>query len=105
MAVSSPIRSPYTRPVLPRTSSVMSGFFFWGMMDEPVENWSARVTKRNSQLHHRQISSEKRDRCIISMDRSESSSSAKSRSETPSRLFRLMPLKPSCSATYSRSRG
>ena len=36
MAVSRLMRSPYTRPVLPRTSSATSGFFFWGMMDEPV---------------------------------------------------------------------
>ena len=37
MTVSRENREPYTRPVLPRTSSATSGFFFWGMMDEPVE--------------------------------------------------------------------
>ena len=31
------VRSPYTRPVLPRISSATSGFFFWGIMLEPVE--------------------------------------------------------------------
>ena len=31
------IREPYTRPVFPRMSSFTSGFFFWGMMEEPVE--------------------------------------------------------------------
>ncbi len=37
MTVRMAIRCPYTLPVLPRTSSAMSGFFFCGMMDEPVE--------------------------------------------------------------------
>ena len=36
ITVSRVIREPYTRPVLPRTSSATSGFFFWGMMEEPV---------------------------------------------------------------------
>lgn len=27
---------PKTRPDLPRRSSSESGFFFWGMIDEPV---------------------------------------------------------------------
>lgn len=30
-------RSPTTRPDLPRMSSAKSGFFFWGMIEEPVE--------------------------------------------------------------------
>ena len=34
---SRPVRSPMSRPDLPRVSSAMSGFFFCGMMDEPVE--------------------------------------------------------------------
>ena len=83
----------------------MSGFFFCGMMDEPVEKESDSVTNLNSQLHHRQISSLKRDRCIIRMDRSLISSSAKSRSDTPSMEFMQIPLKPSWSATNCRSSG
>ena len=35
--VSSPVRSPMSRPALPRASSAMSGFFFCGMMLDPVE--------------------------------------------------------------------
>ena len=31
-----PVRSPMSRPALPRASSAMSGFFFWGSIDEPV---------------------------------------------------------------------
>ena len=38
---SSAIKSPNTRPLLPRISSAMSGFFFWGMMLEPVEKASS----------------------------------------------------------------
>ena len=37
MTVRMAVRLPYTRPVLPRMSSGMSGFFFCGMMEEPVE--------------------------------------------------------------------
>ena len=35
--VSSDMSAPVTRPLLPRTSSGMSGFFFWGMREEPVQ--------------------------------------------------------------------
>ena len=35
--VSRPVRLPIRRPDLPRASSAMSGFFFCGMIDEPVE--------------------------------------------------------------------
>ena len=34
--VSMAVKSPYTRPTLPRMISATSGFFFWGMMEEPV---------------------------------------------------------------------
>jgi hypothetical protein len=37
MVVSSDTRLPTTRPVLPRTSSAMSGFFFCGIIELPVE--------------------------------------------------------------------
>ena len=49
------------------------------------------------------ISSEKRDRCIIRMDRSAASSRQKSRSPTPSRLFWQTPFMPRVSAASSRS--
>ena len=44
MMVSSVVSAPYTRPVLPRISSHTSGFFFCGMMDEPVEYASGSFT-------------------------------------------------------------
>ena len=33
---SMPARLPWARPALPRRSSRASGFFFWGMREEPV---------------------------------------------------------------------
>ncbi len=41
-----------TRPDLPRTTSATSGFFFWGIMDEPVAWASAISTKPNSCVDH-----------------------------------------------------
>ena len=35
--VSRPVTLPIRRPALPRASSAMSGFFFCGMIDDPVE--------------------------------------------------------------------
>ena len=41
---SSPVRLPIKRPALPRASSGTSGFFFCGMIDEPVDHASCSVT-------------------------------------------------------------
>ena len=38
------VSSPMTRPVRPRTSSAGSGFFLFGIMDDPVEKASASRT-------------------------------------------------------------
>jgi hypothetical protein len=38
----------------------MSGFFFWGMMLEPVDQESWSVTNPNSRVAHRMISSASR---------------------------------------------
>ena len=54
-----------TRPLLPRTSSGTSGFFFCGMIELPVQKRSASVTKPKRGLVHSTSSSAKRDRCII----------------------------------------
>ena len=86
-------------------SSVTSGFFFWGMMDEPVVNASSSSMNLNSQLHHRIISSERRDRCIMQMEMALASSMQKSRSDTPSRLLAQGAAKPSFSAVNWRSSG
>ena len=72
--VSSAIRSPKTRPVLPRISSAMSGFFFCGIIDEPVVYASDSSTKPNSQLDHSTSSSESLERCIIISEIADASS-------------------------------
>ena len=64
MTVSSAIRWPLTRPVLARTSSAASGFFFCGMIEEPVENESDSLTKPNCGVDQMTISSASRDRCV-----------------------------------------
>ncbi len=51
MRVIRPIRWPTTRPVLPRASSGTSGFFFCGMMDEPVVKRSAMSHKAKVLAH------------------------------------------------------
>ena len=101
--VKSAIKSPYTLPVLPRTSSAISGFFFCGIIDEPVVKASDSSINLNSKLCHRTISSAKRERCIIKIDRSERSSNAKSRSDTPSSEFSQTPESPRVCASKKRS--
>ena len=64
MTVSSASRWPLTRPVLARTSSAASGFFFCGMIDEPVEKASDSLTKPNCGVDQMTISSASRDRCV-----------------------------------------
>ena len=102
---SSAIKSPNTRPLLPRMSSAMSGFFFWGMMLEPVEKASSSSINWNSQEHHSTSSSQKRDRCTMMREAPKAISAQKSRSETPSRLFWLIWEKPSSFAVMVLSKG
>ena len=101
--VKSVIKSPNTLPDLPRINSVISGFFFCGIMDEPVEKASSNSTNLNSQEHHSTISSEKRERCTIKMESAAANSIQKSRSETLSREFCIAPVKPNAFAVISRS--
>ena len=83
----------------------MSGFFFWGMMLEPVEKASSSSMNWNSQEHHSTSSSQKRDRCTMMREASKAISAQKSRSETPSRLFWLIWEKPSSFAVMVLSKG
>ena len=105
MTVSKAVRSPNTLPDFPRTSSAISGFFFCGMMLEPVEKASSSSTNLNSHEHQRMISSENRDRCTITMDKAAASSMQKSRSETPSRLLRIVSENPRSRVVTVRSMG
>ena len=81
MTVSRPTSAPTTRPVLPRTSSAASGFFFCGMIEEPVVKRSDSFTKPNCGVVHSTISSASRERWVAAMAAAASTSSAKSRAD------------------------
>ena len=88
---------------MPRISSAMSGFFFCGIMDEPVVNASESLTNLNSQEDHSTSSSESLLRCIISIASADKSSRQKSLSETPSMLLSAISSKPKSFASMRRS--
>ena len=74
MVTSMVTRLPMTPPVLPLVSSHISGFFFWGMMDEPVEYLSSMVTNPNSWDDHRTSSSQREERLMAAIEASTASS-------------------------------
>ncbi len=98
MRVSSATRSPWTRPTFPRTSSGTSGFFFWGMIEEPVQKRSGRSMKPKRSDDHSTSSSEKRERWVIASAAQPVNSMAKSLSLTASSEFSAGRSKPSSSA-------
>ncbi len=57
-------RWPATRGALARSSSAASGFFFWGMIEEPEAQASETSQKPNSSLDHSTISAPSRDRWV-----------------------------------------
>ena len=69
-----------TRPVLPRTSSIGSGFFFCGIRLLPVETESSRSKKPNSSRHKMMTSSASRLTWTITSARRGGSDDTKSRS-------------------------
>ncbi len=92
------------RPDLPRASSAMSGFFFCGMIELPVENASCRVTKENSFVFQTMISSAMRETSTPIMAVMKANSAAKSRAAVPSmELAAEPPSKPRSRATASGS--
>ncbi len=93
------------RPILARRSSAASGFFFCGMIDEPVVQRSDNCTNRNWAEDQITSSSAKRDRCMAQIELAPRNSSAKSRSETESRLLAVGRANPSAAAVMSRSMG
>jgi len=97
--------APRMRPTLARSSSAASGFFFCGMMLEPVVKLSDSRTKRNWAEDQITSSSAKRLRCMAQIDAADRNSSAKSRSEVLSRLFAVGRSKPSAAAVMCRSMG
>ena len=98
MTVISATLAPKMRPIFARISSAASGFFFCGMIEEPVENRSDSFTKRNWADDQITSSSARRDRCIAQIEAVLRNSSAKSRSETESREFAVGRSKRSASA-------
>ncbi len=105
MTVSIAARSPKTRPDLPRSSSHTSGFFFCGMMDEPVENSSASLINANSPPDQYTNSSLMRERWSMTSAAAERYSMTKSRSDTPSSEFSVTLSKPKSFAVSARSTG
>ena len=96
---------PMTEPVLPLISSVMSGFFFWGMMEEPVVYLSSISTKPNSWEDQYTSSSEMDDRCTAHWDAQNAISVTKSLSLTESMEFSVGPENPRASAVIFLSMG
>ena len=94
-----------TRPALPRTSSGTSGFFFCGMMLEPVQKASGSSTKPNCCEVQITSSSHQRDRWTAVSDAAAQNSTAKSRSLTASRELAVTPSNPSAAAVAARSMG
>ena len=80
--MNSPTVAPRMRPILARTSSAASGFFFCGMIEEPVQKRSGSSTKLNWAEVHSTSSSAMRDRCVMSSAAKAQNSIAKSRSLT-----------------------
>ena len=91
-----------SRPALPRASSAMSGFFFCGMIEEPVAKASSSSTQPNSGEVHSTTSSPSRDRCTPISAATNRNSAAKSRSETASIELAAAAVKPSSWATRVR---
>ena len=98
------MRLPISRPDLPRASSAMSGFFFCGMMLDPVEKPSSSATKPNSRVAQRMISSACRLTSTPIIAVTKANSATKSRDAVPSIELGVDPVKPRSRATASGSR-
>ena len=81
----------------------MSGFFFCGMMLDPVDQESWSVTKSNSRVDQRMTSSANRLTSTPTMAVTKANSATKSRAAVPSMELALEPVKPSSAATASGS--
>ena len=96
---SSPVRFPMSLPDFPRASSATSGFFFCGMIEEPVEYASSSLMYPNSSVAQITISSAKRDKLIEIIDKINANSATTSLEAVPSIEFCVVPAKPSSLAT------
>ncbi len=82
----------------------MSGFFFCGMMLDPVEKASSSFTKPNSRVAQRMISSAWRLTSTPIIAATKANSATKSRLAVPSIELAVLPVKPRSRATASGSR-
>ena len=77
----------------------MSGFFFCGMMLDPVEYASSSVTNPNSRVFQRITSSARRDRSTPIIAAMKANSATTSRDAVPSSEFSAGRARPRRSAT------
>ena len=82
----------------------MSGFFFWGMIELPVDHESCRVTYPNSVVLQRMMSSASLDRSTAIIARTKAASAAKSRAEVASMELSAAAVNPNSAAIASGSR-
>ena len=94
-----------TRADLPRVSSSVSGLTFWGMIELPVQKACGSFRNPNSVVDHRIHSSAQPLRCVAIMLRTNTDSTAKSRSLLISMLLAASDSKPSNWAVICRSIG
>ena len=93
-----------SRPALPRASSATSGFFFCGMIEDPVDQASSSLAKPNSTVDHRMTSSLIRERSTPIIASTKAASATRSRAAVPSIELGTEPSNPSSDATNSGSR-
>src|SRR5512145_2466100 len=88
------VKAPATDALFARMISAVSGFFFWGMMEDVEQKASSRLTNFTNELDQMTSSSESRLAFAIMMERSASVSSAKSRVATASMELVTSPSNP-----------
>ena len=82
----------------------MSGFFFCGMIEEPVEYASSSRTKANSCVFQMMISSDRRLMSTPAIAATNENSATRSRLAVPSMEFSVTVVNPSSRATATGSR-
>src|SRR5512145_902509 len=97
-----PVNDPNTEALLARMISAVSGFFFWGIMEEVEQNASSRLTNLTNDEDQMTSSSQSRLAFAIMIDRSARVSRAKSRVATASMVLVTRPSNPRIDAVYSR---
>src|SRR5665647_813970 len=89
--ITAAVNDPNTDPVFARMISAVSGFFFWGMMEDVEQNASSREMNFTNDVDQITSSSQSRLVFTMSMERPASVSSAKSRVATASMVLVTRP--------------